>query len=123
MCARAKRRRGFGIRVLFLFARASRAKARRRLFVALGLPHRKPSVKYVGYGGGLIHRTADEAEAAMAEYESDPLNFGRAAAKDAAKAVETAQYELVSGFQDNGGDMMERPSGARARFTNAKKAA
>ena len=87
-----------------------------QLFIGLGRPHRKPYVKYVGYGGGLIHRTVDEAMAAMAEYESDPKAYGRAAAGGAAKPVDTSAYELVSGFQSNGGDMMERPADVVARF-------
>ena len=47
-----------------------------QLLIGLGRPHRKPYVKYVGYGGGLIHRTVDEAMDAMAEYERDPKAYG-----------------------------------------------
>jgi len=101
-----------------------------QVFIALGKPHRKPYVKYVGYGGALIHRSVEEAMAAMEEYESDPRNFGRAAASAAAGAAAVQQqqqqermlaemdgrYELVGGFQSNGGEMMERPEGVMARF-------
>lgn len=34
-----------------------------QLFIGLGRPHRKPHVKYVGYGGGFIHRSVEEVEA------------------------------------------------------------
>ena len=75
----------------------------------------------MGYGGGLIHRSVDEAMAAMAEYEADPLGYGRAAAgAAAAAAVDTSGYELVGGFQSDGGEMMERPAGVTARFTYRK---
>ena len=93
--------------------------ARVELFVGLGRPHRKPYAKYVGYGGGLIHRNAELAEAAMAEYEADPKNYGRAATGTAAKPVDFSSYELVGGFQSNGGEMMERPSDVVARFKYA----
>jgi redox-sensitive bicupin YhaK (pirin superfamily) len=85
------------------------------LLVALGQPHRKAHYKYVGYGGGLIHRSVEAVEAAMAEYEGDPKNFGRAAAKAEAQ-VDMSAYKLVPGFQSDGGEMMERPVGAIARF-------
>lgn len=93
--------------------------SRAMLLVALGMPHRKPHYKYVGYGGGLIHRSVAEVEAAMGEYEKDPINYGRAAAQATAKPVDVSGYKLVSGFQDNHGDMMERPPEMVARWTYA----
>lgn len=97
------------------------ASAPAELFVALGRPHRRPYFKYVGYGGGLIHRSVGEVEAAMAEYEADPMQFGRAAAGAAAQPPDVTavreRYALVPGFQSDGGDMMERPTGVVARFT------
>jgi len=86
------------------------------LFIGLGLPHRADYVKYVGYGGGLIHRTVEEVEAAMAEYESDPLGYGLQAAGKGEQTLDLSFVEPVSGFMDNGGDPMERPTEARARF-------
>ena len=88
------------------------------LLVALGRPQRRPYFKYVGYGGGLIHRTVGEVEAAMAEYESNPKGYGCSAAGGSAgcPTEDFERFELVSGFQDNGGDMMERPDGVVARF-------
>ena len=88
-----------------------------QVLVALGLPHRAPYAKYVGYGGGFVHRDANSVEAAMAEYERDPRSYGRAAA-GATRAVDTSHLELVGGFQDNGGPMLERPDGVVARFKN-----
>ncbi|KAH8047070.1 quercetin 2,3-dioxygenase [Aureococcus anophagefferens] len=85
--------------------------------VALGAPHRRPYAKYVGYGGGFVHRDAAGVEAAMAEYERDPRHYGRAAA-GATRAVDTSHLDLVGGFQDNGGPMLERPDGVVARFKN-----
>ena len=99
--------------------RNASADRRAMLLVALGRPHRRPYFKYVGYGGGLIHRTVAEVEAAMSEYETDPINFGRLAAKAQAKEVDVSGYKLVSGFQDNGGEMMERPATAVARWAYA----
>lgn len=87
-----------------------------QVFVALGLPHREPHVKYVGYGGGFVHRTADLVEAAMAEYERDPIGYGRAAA---ASTVDTSHLKLVPGFQDDDGPSLERPAGVVARFRPA----
>jgi hypothetical protein len=55
-------------------------------------------------------------QAAMDEYEADPKNFGRRAAKDTAKDVDMSGYRLVPGFQSDGGEMMERPPEALARF-------
>ena len=55
----------------------------------------------------------------MAEYEADPINFGRAAAGTAAKEVDVSAYKLIPGFQDNYGEMMERPATAVARWTYA----
>ena len=51
----------------------------------------------------------------MADYEADPKHFGRAAAKAEAQ-VDMSAYKLVPGFQSDGGEMMERPAGAIARF-------
>lgn len=101
--------------------RNSSADERARLFIGLGRPHRKPYFKYVGYGGGLIHRSLQEVEASMSEYEADPKNFGREPAADKAKEVDMSKYVLVSGFQSDGGPMMERPPEAKARFAYAKK--
>jgi len=83
--------------------------------IGLGKPHRKPYYKYVGYGGGLVHRTVEGVEAAMAEYESDPMNYGRAMAPTA-QPVDMSGFTLVSGFQNDDGDMFERPADAVARF-------
>ena len=112
-----------------------------RALVALGRPRRKPYYKYVGYGGGFIHSSVSAVEAAMAEYEQDPCGYGRrAAVEDAAAeedggdesdagtaeqtipAVEMSAYELIGGFQENGGDMMERPPEVVGRFTYARAA-
>ena len=87
-----------------------------QVFIGFGRPHRKPYCKYVGYGGGLIHRSVEEAMEAMGEYEADPKGYGRNAAAGAAKEVDTSAFELVAGFQSNGGDMMERRQGIMARF-------
>jgi redox-sensitive bicupin YhaK (pirin superfamily) len=95
------------------------AEAPALLFVALGRPHRKPYYKYVGYGGGLIHRSVAEVEAAMAEYESDPKHFGRSAAEAVAKPVDFERFKLVGGFESDDGDMMERPAHAIARLAYA----
>jgi len=90
------------------------------LLIALGRPQRKPHVKYVGYGGAFIHRTIEQVEAAMAEYEADPTAYGRSSAASAAKDVAFDAYKMVGGFQDNEGEMFERPEGgAPARFTRA----
>ncbi|KAL1507236.1 hypothetical protein AB1Y20_008085 [Prymnesium parvum] len=94
--------------------------AKRATFViGMGLPHRKPYYKYVGYGGGLIHRSLPEVEAAMSEYEADPKNFGRSAAGAKEGTIDTSEYVLLSGFQSDGGDMMERPKDVVARFAYA----
>ncbi|KAH8098275.1 quercetin 2,3-dioxygenase [Aureococcus anophagefferens] len=82
--------------------------------VALGAPHRRPYAKYVGYGGGFVHRDAAGVEAAMAEYERDPAT-ARALAR---RAPSTSHLDLVGGFQDNGGPMLEQPDGVVARFKN-----
>ena len=90
------------------------------LLVALGMPQRKPYYKYVGYGGGFIHRTVEEVEAAMADYESNPKQYGCAVAGSSGCPEEDLQrFDLVGGFQDNGGEMMERPDGIVARFAYA----
>ena len=86
-----------------------------QVLVALGLPHRAPYAKYVGYGGGFVHRDAISVEAAMAEYERDPRNYGRRHVAGA-KPVDTSHLDLVAGFQDNDGPMMERPADVVARF-------
>ena len=44
-------------------------------FVGLGPPRRVPHYKYVGYGGGFVSRSVAGVEAAMSEYERDPLAF------------------------------------------------
>ena len=92
-----------------------------QIFIGLGKPHRRPYIKYVGYGGALVHRSVDEAMSKMSEYENDPKNFGRAAAGAASSRADAlgemeSRYELVGGFQSNGGEMMERPEGVAARF-------
>ena len=94
-------------------------------------PTRSPAIcpipgRYVGYGGGLIHRSLSEVEAAMSEYESDPKRYGRRAVAAALgeaslPEVDMSAYTLVSGFQSNGGEMMERPAEAVARFAYAAK--
>ena len=96
---------------------------RAMVMIGLGRPHRSPYYKYVGYGGGLIHRSVEEVQAAMDEYEADPKNFGRRAAKatGTAKDVDMSGYRLVPGFQSDGGEMMERPPEALARFAYCHK--
>ena len=94
--------------------------AHAKVLIGLGRPHRRPCYKYVGYGGGLIHRSIDEVQAAMADYEADPKGYGRAAAVAKAVEVDMSRYTLVGGFQSDGGDMMERPPGVVARFAYAK---
>jgi hypothetical protein len=85
---------------------------REAIFVlALGQPHRAPYFKYVGYGGGFVHRSRKAVEAALAEYERAPTEYGRAAAGAEARPVSFDAYEMVSGFQDNDGEMFERPEG------------
>lgn len=99
----------------------ARVDAPAQLLVAFGRPHRRPYFKYVGYGGGFIHRSVGEVEAAMAEYESDPTNYGRGAAaaraKPPAATAVAERYALVPGFQSDSGEMLERPAGIVARFT------
>ncbi|KAH8043853.1 quercetin 2,3-dioxygenase [Aureococcus anophagefferens] len=56
-----------------------------------------------------------QALAAMAEYERDPGARPRVARRG---AVDTSHLDLVGGFQDNGGPMLERPDGVVARFKN-----
>ena len=84
--------------------------------MALGPPRRVPHYKYVGYGGGFVSRSVAGVEAAMSEYERDPRAFGRTTAV----APSTEHLDLVGGFQDDDGPMMERPAGVVARFTYRK---
>ena len=65
--------------------------------------------------GGLIHRSVEEVEAAMAEYEQDPKGYGLAAT-GVPQTADFSHLELTGGFQSNDGDMMERPAGISARF-------
>ena len=85
-------------------------------FLALGPPRRVAHYKYVGYGGGFVGRSIAGVEAAMAGYECDPRAFGRTTAT----APSTDHLDLVGGFQDDNGPMMERPAGAVARFRYRK---
>ena len=52
----------------------------------------------------------------MRAYEKDPRAFGRTTAA----APSTEHLDLVGGFQDDGGPMMERPAEAVARFVYKK---
>ena len=67
------------------------------------------SSAYFKYGvwHGLIHRRS-RVEAAMSEYETDPITSG--AWQPARRRKSAFQLQVVSGFQDNGGEMMERPA-------------
>ena len=85
-------------------------------FVGLGPPRRVPHYKYVGYGGGFVSRSVAGVEAAMSEYERDPRAFGRTTAA----APSTDHLNLVGGFQDDDGPMMERPAETVARFVYKK---
>ena len=85
-------------------------------FLALGPPRRVAHYKYVGYGGGFVARTVKGVEAAMADYEQDPRAFDRTTTA----APSTDHLDLVGGFQDDNGPMMERPAGAVARFRYRK---
>ena len=85
-------------------------------FVGLGPPRRVPHYKYVGYGGGFVSRSVAGVEAAMGAYERDPRAFGRTTAA----APSTDHLDLVGGFQDDGGPMMERPAETVARFVYKK---
>ena len=85
-------------------------------FVGLGPPRRVPHYKYVGYGGGFVSRSVAGVEAAMSEYERDPRAFGRTTAV----APSTDHLDLVGGFQDDDGPMMERPAETVARFVYKK---
>jgi redox-sensitive bicupin YhaK (pirin superfamily) len=96
---------------------ANNADAEALFVLALGRPQRKPYYKYVGYGGGFIHRSRDAVEAAIGEYERAPAEYGRVAAGDASRPISLEAYEMVGGFQENGGEMLERPEGLPpARF-------
>ena len=85
-------------------------------FLALGPPRRVPHYKYVGYGGGFVSRSVAGVEAAMSAYERDPRAFGRTTAV----APSTDHLDLVGGFQDDDGPMMERPAETVARFVYKK---
>ena len=89
----------------------------RRLLVRLPAPPRRvPHYKYVGYGGGFVSRSVAGVEAMMSEYERDPRAFGRTTAA----APSTDHLDLVGGFQDDDGPMMERPAETVARFVYKK---
>ena len=79
-------------------------------------PRRVPHYKYVGYGGGFVSRSVAGVEAAMSAYERDPRAFGRTTTV----APSTDHLDLVGGFQDDGGPMMERPAETVARFVYKK---
>ena len=56
----------------------------------------------------------------MADYESNPKQYGCAVAGSSGCPEEDLQrFDLVGGFQDNGGEMMERPDGIVSRFVYA----
>ena len=81
--------------------------------IFMGEPTRKPYYKYVGYGGGLIHRSRELVESAMAVYEQDPKGFGR---DDSSADIDWSSYSLTSGFQASGGPALERKELYQARF-------
>ena len=63
-----------------------------------------------------VSRTVAGVEAAMSEYKRDPRAFGRTTAA----AQSTDHLDLVGGFQDDEGPMMERPAETVARFVYKK---
>lgn len=83
------------------------------LLVCIGEPQRMPHYKYVGYGGGMVHRSVDAVVAAMDSYEKDPKRFGL---PESASPVDWSRYKFVNGFQDEGGEMMERSEDVVARI-------
>ena len=81
----------------------------------LGRPVRKPYCKYVGYGGAMVHASPELCEAAMAEYERDPMNFGLCDGKATPKEF-SERFKLIPGFFNKNGPGLEREDGVLARF-------
>ena len=94
------------------------------ILIAVGMPHRKPYFKYVGYGGGFVHSSEDRVIAEMSKYEQSPREYGRQAIMESDHApklvsaeILTSHLDLIGGFQSDEGDMMERPKGvSKCRF-------